>query len=113
MRLGVGVWAGPRHTEINRRYYTQSNTEGCLSREAKAEEAKRKEKKFKDSSLFKAFPTPKLIIIKKEPLGAGAGTPSVLPASDVEWCVLFFFLIPCDFKINILNVLMRYACLLT
>lgn len=82
--------------------------------------SQKKEKKFKDPSLFKASPTPKLIIIKKGTAAGGEGgaaerreTPSALPASDVEWCVLLFFLIPRNFKINILNVLMRYACLLT
>lgn len=79
--------------------------------------SQKKEKNFKDPSLFKASPTPKLILIKKgTAAGGGAAgrreTPSALPASDVEWCVLFF-LIPRNFKINILNVLMRYACLLT
>lgn len=103
---------GPRHTEINKRNYTQSDAEGCLSREAR-QKPKESGGKIKDPSLLQSLPNPQANNNKKGTAGVGAGTPSALPASDVEWCVLFFFLIPRDFKINILNVLMRYACLLT
>lgn len=64
---------GPRHIVINKRYYTQSDAEGCLSREARQKPKERK-KNFKDPSLFKASPTSKLIIIKiKEKRLRGGG----------------------------------------
>lgn len=35
-------WGGPRHIAINKRYYTQSDAEGCLSREARQKPKERK-----------------------------------------------------------------------
>lgn len=90
MRLGEEVGVLGTQQLIKDTTHKQMQRDGSLGKQGRSQ---KKEKKFKDPSLFKASPTPKLIIIKKEPLlgGARGGGRHLVPCQHLMLSGVSFF----------------------
>lgn len=89
MGLGVGMGVLGIQKLIKETTHNRMQRDVSLGKQGRSQ--KKVGGKNQRSLPLQSLPNPQANNNKKGTAGVGAGTPSALPASDVEWCVLFFF----------------------